>query len=89
MNLSNTIHSFDKKVIVHRDGFLCKLMIPVPLRDIDGHICCLGVNWGEQDWYIMPANCESNDTFQDVGPFQEFDDALLHFKLLSEVCPKT
>lgn len=85
----NKIHTFAKKVITHRgDTFLSKMYVPTPLREIDGHQYVLGVLWDDDKWYIMPAAYDVLDKIPDLGPYDDFDDALLHFKLMSEVSPR-
>lgn len=83
--LANTIHEFDRKIIAHRgDSYLKKMYVATPLREIDGHEYVLGVLWDDTKWYLMPADNSMLDEIQDIGPFDEFEEALMHFKLMGD-----
>lgn len=81
----NIIHVFEKPVVSHRDNlFLCKMFVPSPARKINNHIIILGMIWGDDKWYLMPENNDVLEVVEDVGPFDELDDALIHYKLMSD-----
>jgi hypothetical protein len=87
--LANSLHVFDKKVISHRgDSFLKQMYVPAPLREIDGEVYVLGVLWDDTKWWLLPSNNHEQDAPPDIGPFDEFDDALIHLKLMSDTAPK-
>lgn len=88
-SLVNQIHEIAPNRVMHRDKTsLSKMFIPTPLRVIDGDTYVIGMLHGEAHWWIMPTNNGKLDELQDIGPFDEFDDALIHLKLMSDAGPK-
>lgn len=87
--LVNVIHEIEPNRVMHRGkNSLSKMYIPTPLRVIDGETYVVGMLHGETQWWVMPTNNGKLDEIEDIGPFEEFDDALIHLKLMSDAGPK-
>ena len=83
--MNYVIHPYEYEV-VHRGqvGFLSHL-----IRDLYGehgnHEMLVVQFTNDQKWYIVPANVNGEEEIEDVGPFDEVDDALLIFRLMCDV----